>query len=498
MNGHKVELSGDKVRLGRETDNDIVIETDGVSRYHAELINKGGERWALKDLGSTNGSKVNSKIIPEERLLQEGDTVTLGDQDFRFGEYKKNNESKNVPSGIPIIESGKKDNNISTVKKIVFQPLPDKNDKPVVDKKDNGPEPIIQTVKKEPVIFNGKEEKKEKTILTAKELSESAANIFGPSEDENVKRNNKTEPEIKKHLLNIVFYVTLLVAVVVFVFLFLNSNKQPKSINVSHSVQEKKIPLVLNYIKSKITNDNVFRFSLLVEDNVATFTIDDLKSDRHYNKIIKDIKPEFLKMLKNSIEGSGFMELDPVSSGSVVNNQDQTRVMTIALNNQYNSITIKNNAAPRSFENIEDAIEDFVDGYDLLTFAMTPVELKKRAELSFAKAEQYYANRLADSSNLLKAELRYKMTVDYLDQFTPKPEIWEIAKKRLDEVKNLRNKRWQELNYEFERLERLAKLKDALEVLEEMKGLAPIDSNAYKRTRLKMTRLSERLKERKK
>jgi predicted nuclease with TOPRIM domain len=172
--------------------------------------------------------------------------------------------------------------------------------------------------------------------------------------------------------------------------------------------------------------------------------------------------------------------------------------MTIALNDKINTVTIQNNSAPTSFEDIEDAIMEFADGYDLLTFAMPPKELQKRAQESFVKAEEYYANRNARASNLLAAERRYKITIDYLNQFSPKPKIWDVARKRHAEVKAMRHKRWNELQYEVERLERLAKIKEAIDTLNEMQELAPEGSKAHKWARLKITRLSEALKARKK
>ncbi len=495
--GERIELSGKKIRIGRETDNDIIIETAGVSRYHAELIGQAGGDWLLKDLGSTNGSKVNTKLIKDEKLLTEGDVVALGDQNFRMGEKKTKAESKAKPPGIPIIQAVIKtmeDEKTATpapVQKIVFEPIQVKTQKASKTvKKSSSPDPVIETVKSETA--------KAEPLMTAKELAESAANIFG-AQSETSKVDKKTSaPVVGKHVFNILFYLILLMTVVIFVFWFLNSNKNTKKVLVVSVAREKEVPLVLYYVKDKITNNNVFRFSLLVENNTARFTIDDLKSDRHYNKTIKNIRPECLRALKTAIEDTGFMDLLPVSRGSMVDNLDETRQMTIALKNKFNSISIQNNSAPTSFEEIESAIEDFADAYDLLTFAMTPEELKKRAIASFTKAEEYYANRTAMPGNLLEAERRYKMTIDYLDQFSPKPRIWEIARKRHAEVEAMRKKRWKELRYEVERLERLAKIKDAIATLNEMIQLTSVDSKAYKKIQARITRLSERLNERKK
>lgn len=505
-NGEEFELSGDEVGIGRELNNDIVVETDGVSRYHAKLFKQPDGNWLLEDLDSLNGCKINDMLIKDEKLLNEGDIITLGDQIFCIGEEKKQAKTKAKPVDISIVQPEKEQksdaaknpvigNDTPTVKKIVFQPIPKKV--PKTDMKNSKPEPIIGTVK--PVaVEKTKPESENSPEMTAKELSASAANIFGEKGKTSKTEKSNTEPVGKKHLMNVMFYMVLLVGVIAFVFWFLNSNGEIKKTHAVTVNQNVKIPLVLSYVKTKITKNNIFRFSLLIENNSAKFTIDDLKSDRHRNETIKDIKPEFIKALKTAIEGTGFMDLSPVSKGSAVNNLDETREMTIALNKKCNSITIQNNSAPTSFEDIEDAINEFADGYDLLTFAMSPKELLRQGKESFVKAEEYYANRQAQSANLLAAERRYKITIDYLSQFTPKPKEWDIARKRHAEVLAMRKKLWKELTYEVERLERLAKLKEAIEVLNEMKQLTVEGSKEEKWVRNRTTRLSEALKARKK
>jgi hypothetical protein len=65
-----------RVRIGRQSDNDLVIPDPGVSRHHAEITNEGGS-CTIRDLGSTNGTVVNGTVIREHRL-DDGDRVTLG------------------------------------------------------------------------------------------------------------------------------------------------------------------------------------------------------------------------------------------------------------------------------------------------------------------------------------------------------------------------------------------------------------------------------------
>ena len=63
--------------LGRSRDCDVVLADDNVSRRHAEIRPSGGS-WIVKDLGSTNGVKVNGRRIQGPQSLKSGDTIDLG------------------------------------------------------------------------------------------------------------------------------------------------------------------------------------------------------------------------------------------------------------------------------------------------------------------------------------------------------------------------------------------------------------------------------------
>jgi diguanylate cyclase (GGDEF)-like protein len=71
-----------QVTIGRSSDCDIQIEDDNVSRKHAQIGCQDGLVW-LKDLGSTNGSYVNSKRV-SEIPLNDGDLVLIGRVLFKF------------------------------------------------------------------------------------------------------------------------------------------------------------------------------------------------------------------------------------------------------------------------------------------------------------------------------------------------------------------------------------------------------------------------------
>lgn len=68
--------------LGRQSDNDIVLQEPSVSSQHAWVINDGGA-CRVMNLLSTNGTLVNDERI-HEATLKEGDRVRFGSAEFVF------------------------------------------------------------------------------------------------------------------------------------------------------------------------------------------------------------------------------------------------------------------------------------------------------------------------------------------------------------------------------------------------------------------------------
>jgi hypothetical protein len=82
--GPKTELLGSQgAVLGRSREADIVVDDANVSRKHVEIRPSGGS-WTVRDLGSTNGVKVNGRRIQGAQSLRTGDTITLGTSDIVF------------------------------------------------------------------------------------------------------------------------------------------------------------------------------------------------------------------------------------------------------------------------------------------------------------------------------------------------------------------------------------------------------------------------------
>ncbi len=68
----------DRVRIGRCRDNDVAIEGEKLSRYHAELFVADG-KLRVKDLGSRNGTWVNGSRVAGEAAVEPQDVLMLGE-----------------------------------------------------------------------------------------------------------------------------------------------------------------------------------------------------------------------------------------------------------------------------------------------------------------------------------------------------------------------------------------------------------------------------------
>ena len=79
---YRFQLDRMKVHIGRGSDNDIVVDCGSVSVRHAVMERiEGG--YQLRDLGSTNGIKLEGRIL-EVIPLRHGLSVKIGDVAFDF------------------------------------------------------------------------------------------------------------------------------------------------------------------------------------------------------------------------------------------------------------------------------------------------------------------------------------------------------------------------------------------------------------------------------
>jgi hypothetical protein len=76
-------LKPKETTFGRVAQNDIVLLSPAVSRYHGRFIVTGNE-CVVEDYGSSNGIRVNGEAVHDRRTLFDEDVVEAGDVRFRY------------------------------------------------------------------------------------------------------------------------------------------------------------------------------------------------------------------------------------------------------------------------------------------------------------------------------------------------------------------------------------------------------------------------------
>ena len=77
--------AGQRVRLGRNSDNDVIVSDDEASRHHAILWEAHG-RYHVGDEGSTNGTWLNSRRVIGSQPVRVGDRLRIGNTTFLLTE----------------------------------------------------------------------------------------------------------------------------------------------------------------------------------------------------------------------------------------------------------------------------------------------------------------------------------------------------------------------------------------------------------------------------
>jgi pSer/pThr/pTyr-binding forkhead associated (FHA) protein len=72
-------------RLGKDTDNDVVLHDAYVSRHHARLY-WDGAGWWVEDLSSKNGTTLNGNACPERvpQAVSAGNKLGIGGMVFEL------------------------------------------------------------------------------------------------------------------------------------------------------------------------------------------------------------------------------------------------------------------------------------------------------------------------------------------------------------------------------------------------------------------------------
>ena len=394
--GEQWELVPPGICIGREADNDIQLLMPGVSRYHAKIEFVQDGQWKLIDLNSTNGTKLNGKKIEQPEILQPGAEILIGEQAIRYDADNRTAPPPPPPPPAPAVVS------------------------------------VPPPVKPQPETTPKNTTEKIDLDIFSREKSKSSPGA-----------ESANSP--KKRIQNLLFVLLLTVLACVAILIFLGMKDSQENARKKPAVEVPHNPFFLEYEKTIVSKDKVFRFSVCIENGSARFQLNDLKYRRRFSKSVETVDPDLLKSLLREIRDTDFMKIKDDPPGSPANGVDDTRVLTIGYDSYLTTVTVRNTYLKQSFETIENALNQFADSYGLKTISLTPNEMKAEAENSFKNAEDLFSNYQAKPENLRKAIQLYQVVIDFLDQFDPKPKEWTISKGKLSEAETIYKKQIKEM-----------------------------------------------------
>jgi DNA-binding CsgD family transcriptional regulator len=94
-------LDAERLTVGTLESNDVVVDSDGVSRVHA-VFERFGETWCVRDLGSRNGTYVNGSRVIGEHALHPGDEISLGRLRLLFHGPRRGTETASISQPPPL------------------------------------------------------------------------------------------------------------------------------------------------------------------------------------------------------------------------------------------------------------------------------------------------------------------------------------------------------------------------------------------------------------
>jgi two-component system, cell cycle response regulator len=86
--GETINVTKDRMIIGRGSQADLVLRDEIASRQHAEIVRLALEgnlvEYYINDLGSTNGTFLNGAKVMSQQLLQDGDKIKIGNHLLKY------------------------------------------------------------------------------------------------------------------------------------------------------------------------------------------------------------------------------------------------------------------------------------------------------------------------------------------------------------------------------------------------------------------------------
>lgn len=412
--GRRVELSAEGATIGREQDNQIQLLIGGVSRYHAKIEHK-DDGWFLRDLGSTNGTKINDTVIAGPTKLNHGDHVVIGDQQFRIELLA------HAPAAAAVSDTDADSTRAfpapePTSPAFVFRPdvmPPSQPPPPPVSPaapETPQPNPASAPAPKEP----SPEETPDQTLkvnFDDKDIFKSESGFGGTQPQENKKKSRNTL------IGNIIFAVILVIMITIGAVLIKNAmtdpadkNAQGKNADANAGKKAAQDSFFFYYERViedknsqnpnifKVTAEGEYKFRKVKEkgknkgkDTLKKYfelkvSLRDLANNQKFDSIpLTDISLEKVESLRNRLEEE-ILE-STLQSSAPTGDSCYDRIV-VAVNGDMKDVIYYNGDGQNNsyFGTAQDALDDFISDAIGMPLMMTKEEIVKEAEKAYNEA----------------------------------------------------------------------------------------------------------------
>lgn len=411
------------VTLGRSSKNDFAVPDELLSRHHCSIDMRNNELW-LTDLASANGTAVNGKIIDEIKLSV-GDIIQIGDTSIKLTEASEN--ATTMGSAVP-------------------------------EQKIHNP--ILPSIKAE----------------APKQAHDGKIDLgFNSSSGSTEQAKEQKKKDIKAIRNLAIVAISTFAIVGIFMLLFLNQKNESEDPSTT-AVKALEPSLEFYYTEIEATESNIFRYEIkLTHDGYLIAIVDDLAQGRHVEKKSEHpISKELILSLREKIHQAGFSTLADLYED--INKQGEWNETSITIIDTKDVKTVRfvNKQFHKIFASVRDELRAFAETeLDLKSINDSKEKLEESALESILLADKFYAEMEIAPDNLFKAIRNYSKAIEYLENFSPKPDAYDIAFDRKREAEAILEEKLQNLESEVQLARRLEDWETAADYLRELRAMIP-------------------------
>ncbi len=396
--GLEIVIPADGARVGRSSNNDIVLKDPAMSRFHCRFFFKPGEGLWAEDLGSANQTLLNDQPLFEARI-HPNDRLVIGDTTIKV-----------VSEEAPLAGT-------------TPAPTPPPPAAPA-------PPPPAALPVDQPAAQPAEEDAHKIASATTVPIGNLFEDVPGAKSSAALQflRPPPGQPNRRRRIALLLAALLAVGAAAGVAFLASRSSGPPPagpSAPVAAIADE---TLEIAYEKVQANSKNIFRYQMLLKDNRLSIQIDDLQNQRHVpGNQMKELDAGLAQSLADSIRHTGFYDLKEEYKGLASGVWDIWD-LSITIGRKTRRVRVMNSLEPEAFKNTREAIELFGQNeLGLAALALPPEKLLELARQAALLGRSLYDQRNVKNENLAMAIRTLKEAEIYLETIEPKPDFYADA-----------------------------------------------------------------------